>query len=249
MREGFLDRPLANEYADVLWSRLAAAWPRLTRRRRSYVLRLSHDVDFPLYRAPLREARGVARRDLRREHAPLLAARRVLNALVPALVPKSLDLNNTFDWVMRAGERLGLQSAFYFIAGRSAGPIDGSYEIDDPWILGLLARIHGRGHEIGFHASYNTFLDPERTRVEVEPAAPGLRGGGRRRPGPGRPAALPALAEPGGRGRTGRTPGSSTTPRWRSPTGWASGRARATSTLCSTCARARACGSGSVRSS
>ncbi len=168
LREGFLDRPLANEYAELLWSRLTAAWPRLTRRKRTYALRLSHDVDFPLYRAPPREARAVARRDVRREHAPLLAIRRVVNALVPDLIPKSLDLNNTFDWLMRAGEDLGLRSAFYFIAGRSAGPIDGSYEIDDPWILGLLARIHARGHEIGFHASYNTFLDPDRTRSEVE---------------------------------------------------------------------------------
>ncbi len=168
VREGFLDRPLANEYAELLWSRLTAAWPRLPRRQRSYALRLSHDVDFPLYRVPPREARAIARRDLRHEHAPLLALRRVVNALVPDLIPKSLDLNNTFEWLMRASEDLGLRSAFYFIAGRSAGPIDGSYEIDDPWILGLLSRIHARGHEIGFHASYNTFLDPDRTRSEVE---------------------------------------------------------------------------------
>ena len=110
VREGFLARPLANEYAELLWSRLTAAWPRLTRRRRSYALRLSHDVDFPLYRAPPREARAIAKRDLRREHAPLLALRRVVNALAPDLTPKSLDLNNTFDWLMHAGEDLGLRS-------------------------------------------------------------------------------------------------------------------------------------------
>jgi hypothetical protein len=168
MREGFIDRPLANEYVESLWTRLSAAWPRLTRRKRTYALRLSHDVDVPLYRAPRHEARGRARRDVKRDHAPLLAIRRVVNAYVPNLIPKSLDLANTFDWLMRASEELGLRSAFYFIAGRSAGPIDGSYEIDDPWILGLLARIHSRGHEIGVHPSYNTFLDAGRTRSEVE---------------------------------------------------------------------------------
>lgn len=168
VREGFLDRPLANEYVELLWSRLTAVWPRLTRRKRTYALRLSHDVDVPLYRAPRHEARGRARRDVKRDHAPLLAIRRVVNAYVPNAIPKSLDLANTFDWLMRSGEDLGLRSAFYFIAGRSAGPIDGSYEIDDPWILGLLARIHARGHEIGFHPSYDTFLDPGRTRSEVE---------------------------------------------------------------------------------
>jgi hypothetical protein len=168
MREGFLERPLANEYAELLWSRLIAVWPRLPRRKRTYALLLSHDVDFPLYRAPVQEARNVARLDLTREHAPLLAIRRVANALVPNVIPKALDLNNTFDWVMSAAEDLGLRTAFYFIAGRSAGPIDGSYEIDDPWIVRLLARIHARGHEIGFHGSYNTFLQPDRTRSEVD---------------------------------------------------------------------------------
>jgi hypothetical protein len=168
LREGFLDRPLANEYVELLWSRLTAAWPRLTRPKRTYTLRLSHDVDMPLYRVPRHEARGAARRDVKREHAPLLAIRRVVNAYVPDLIPKSVDLTNTFDWLMGGSEDLGLRSAFYFIAGRSAGPIDGSYEIDDPWILRLLARIHARGHEIGFHPSYNTFLDPDRTRSEVE---------------------------------------------------------------------------------
>ncbi len=167
-REGFLERPLVNEYVELLWTLLTQAWPRLERRSRRFALRLSHDVDFPLYRAPFHEARAVARRDLRREHAPLVALRRLANALAPGLVPKDLDLCNTFDFVMSASERLGLQSAFYFIAGNSAGAIDGSYTLDDPWIRKLLATIHRRGHEIGYQASYNTFRDPERTRAEAQ---------------------------------------------------------------------------------
>lgn len=167
-REDFLDRPLVNEYVDLLWALLRRAWPRLERPKRRFALRLSHDVDFPLYRAPFHEARAVARRDLRREHAPLVAMRRLANALAPDLVPKRLDLCNTFDFVMSASERLGLQSAFYFIAGNSAGAIDGSYTLDDPWIRRLLATIHRRGHEIGYHASYNTFRDAERTHAEAQ---------------------------------------------------------------------------------
>lgn len=167
-RAGFLERPVVNEYVDLLWSLLVRTWPRLERRPRRFRLRLSHDVDFPLYRAPYHEARSLVRRDLAWEHAPLVAARRLVNAAVPQLVPKRLDLCNTFGFIMDASERLGLESAFYFIAGNRAGAIDGFYTLDDPWIRRLLASIDRRGHEIGFHASYTTFRDPEQTRLEVE---------------------------------------------------------------------------------
>jgi peptidoglycan/xylan/chitin deacetylase (PgdA/CDA1 family) len=75
-------------------------------------------------------------------------------------------VNNTFDAIMDASESRGLRSAFYFIADRRAGLIDGNYSLDDPWIRGLLRRIHVRGHEIGLHTSYTTPTDGAQTRYE-----------------------------------------------------------------------------------
>src|SRR5205823_4239631 len=46
-RERFLDRPLVNEYAELLWRELRLLWPRLDRRRREFRLLPSHDVDVP----------------------------------------------------------------------------------------------------------------------------------------------------------------------------------------------------------
>jgi peptidoglycan/xylan/chitin deacetylase (PgdA/CDA1 family) len=69
---------------------------------------------------------------------------------------------------MNASERQGLRDAFYFIADHSAGEVDGSYSLDEPWIRRLMREIHERGHEIGLHPSFNTFSDEEQTRREFE---------------------------------------------------------------------------------
>jgi hypothetical protein len=69
---------------------------------------------------------------------------------------------------MDTSERYDLQSSFYFLAGNTAGEIDGSYELSDPEISRLLKRIHDRGHEIGLHTSYGTHQSPELTRLEFE---------------------------------------------------------------------------------
>ncbi len=166
--ERLLDRPLVNEYVELLWTLLSRLWPRLRRCRRKATLRLTHDVDLPLCRIPLSEARRLARRDLRREHAPLVALRRLATAALGGKVPPRHDLYNTFDLLMRESESLGVQSAFYFMACNTGGAIDGNYRLDDPWILHLLREISNRGHEIGLHPSYNTFRDPDAVRTEFQ---------------------------------------------------------------------------------
>ena len=74
----------------------------------------------------------------------------------------------TFDTLMALSENHGITSAFYFITDHSAGSIDGFYSVAQPEILHLLKQIHSRGHEIGLHASYNTYRDPTQTVKEFE---------------------------------------------------------------------------------
>jgi hypothetical protein len=40
------------------------------------------------------------------------------------------------------------------------------YVLEHPWIRGLIRHVHTRGHEVGFHAGYDTFHDAARTRDE-----------------------------------------------------------------------------------
>lgn len=168
-QDGFLGRPIVNEYLDVLWTLLARLWPRLERAPRAGRVLISHDVDWPscagqTLRGVVRASAGdtIARRD------PVLALDRLRAYARLRAGRTGDDLCNTFDFIMSASERRGLSSAFYFITGHTAGEIDGTYSVDDPPTRALMRRIHRRGHEIGLHPSYHTFRDAAQTRRELE---------------------------------------------------------------------------------
>jgi peptidoglycan/xylan/chitin deacetylase (PgdA/CDA1 family) len=166
--EGLVRRPLVNEYLELLWLALSILWPSLERRALHFTVAPSHDVDWPF--SSERTVAQLARRaaaDLARAHDPVAAGRRVLGYAARRAGRVDLDVNNTFDELMECGERLGLRSAFYFMADRRAGRlVDGDYSLDNPWIRKLLRRVHARGHEIGLHTSYTTPTDEEQTRRE-----------------------------------------------------------------------------------
>jgi Family of unknown function (DUF7033) len=140
-RHGFLERPVVNELAEKLWKQLSSFSPRLERSLRTFRVLPSHDVDH-------------ARSTLRQRAAAAKAAG------VWSL--RLRDPYDTFDLLMRLSEERDLRAAFYFLAAGAR------YSLEDPTIRRLLRRIHDRGHEIGFHASYEAFDDAARMRTEFE---------------------------------------------------------------------------------
>ena len=162
--EGFLDRPVVDEYVDLLWLALRTMWPSLVRRPSAFRLRLTHDVDLPWASLVRRAVLG----DLVRRRDPTLAARR-LRALLDVRGERiDRDPFNTFGFLMGVSERVGLRSTFYF---RADGGLDASgarYRLTDPPIQRLLRQIHDRGHEVGLHTSYRSYRSPERTQAEFE---------------------------------------------------------------------------------
>lgn len=162
-RNGFLDRPIADEYREIVLGLIHQLWPDVDIPRVSGAVHLSCDVDEPFDRcrtsptALMRTAAG----DLVKRLHPGLAARRVLNAVCQK-VSTRFDPCYTFDWYLDVCEANGLQATFYFIAENGAGVIDGDYAIEDRKIAELFRKISERGHTIGMHGSYMTFRDPER---------------------------------------------------------------------------------------
>src|SRR5262249_11159098 len=147
MRDGFLDRPLANEYAELLWWALARLWPDLRRRPRSFRVVPTHDVDWPWYaRGRLVESAREAARDVLLRRG--LRRPRLRAALAVGRAGRDADPCNTFDFLMRESEARGLTSAFYVMAGRTDRARDAGYPLDDPWLAALLQRIEDRGHEV-----------------------------------------------------------------------------------------------------
>jgi peptidoglycan/xylan/chitin deacetylase (PgdA/CDA1 family) len=159
---GFLDRPIIDEYVEILWSCMTRLWPRLERRQRQYRLVLSHDVDCLLavlnrsWPEVVRSSAG----DLLRRRDIGLAWNRMCARMGCAFGHYDRDPFNTFGFLMGVSEKSGIASTFYFISDHSGNDrIDGYYRIDMPWIGHLMRTMHSRGHEIGLHGSYGSYED------------------------------------------------------------------------------------------
>ena len=168
-KAGFLDRPIVNEYVEILWHCLKHLWSGLQRRPHAFRIRLSHDVDQPfllLKNSLPQVARTMAGEAFRRKN-PVGAMKRPVQWAASRLFGPEFDPVYTFNRIMDLGEHHGLHSAFYFIPSVSAGPPDYRYGIGEPGIRRLMSDIAARGHEIGYHASLETYQDAELIQKEL----------------------------------------------------------------------------------
>ena len=169
-KHGYLNRPIVDEWLYILAQVIQRQWPDIELKRMDFSIKLSHDVDqpslyaFKQWQAILWMMAGhvIKRGDLK----AFLTAPYVKIATRNKLL--SSDPYNTFDWIMTVAEKSNLQSAFYFICGRTDASFDAAYEPEDPVIKRLMNDIHNRGHEIGLHPSYNTFRCPNTLKKEAE---------------------------------------------------------------------------------
>jgi len=160
----FLQRPLVNEYLELLWTTMRRLWPILERKPREYRAILSHDVDEATHfgHSATRLLRSVGA-DLMVRKEPRLAFRRAWNysRARAGHFDYASDPYNTFPFIMEVSERHGLQSAFYFVASVQPCARDPLYDLSRPWMTGLLRNIHDRGHEVGLHGSFESAHAPE----------------------------------------------------------------------------------------
>ncbi len=169
-REGFIDRPIVNEYIEVLWLCLSRLWPNLHRKPRCFRRLVSCDVDIP-YISETKSWRSQMVRslaDLLKQKPLQVNIQSWRNFLAIGKGDYSLDPYYQFDWIMDACDEVDLSCTFFFIAGHSGGKIDGDYSLNEPVIRQLIKRIHQRGHEIGLHASYQTYRSSDLMIREFE---------------------------------------------------------------------------------
>lgn len=169
-KRGYLERPLVDEWLAVLGQIIERQWPQVTLKLHQFSVKVSHDVDEPS-RYAFRSAKGIIRAvggDLIKRADIVGAIRAPIIKLSSGQRLSHLDPFNTFNWLMDQSESRGLVSAFYFICGRTDPSKDADYELEHPAIRDLLRTIHVRGHEIGLHPSYNTYLCSDALKNEAQ---------------------------------------------------------------------------------
>jgi len=168
-QEGFIDRPIIDEYVEILWAAMQQLWPKIQRKPSTPVLRVTCDVDsaYQIDFSGYAMARGAAA-DLLKRHSPALALRNLHSRWNAWRGDFSGDPHlDNIDWMMDVNEQAGNRVAFYFIADGSH-PLDARYRMGESVIRRLLHRIHDRGHEIGLHPSYKTYQSPKQMQQEAD---------------------------------------------------------------------------------
>ena len=154
---GIMDRPVVNEYVEMLWSILLRAGYNGVRKTRSFNLVLTHDIDHLDYPGNVRIIAGdvLKRKDLKlaREH-------------FRSYVISGSNPYDTFNFIMSASEKLGISSHFYFMSSATGLAPDTKFYLNSARFRSKIREIKQRGHKIGFHPGYYTFDDPLRWRNE-----------------------------------------------------------------------------------
>lgn len=164
-KNGFLGKPIVNQYVEILWAFLQKVKSGLLRKKQVFEIVPTHDVDIPFLYPNL-----------------IYGLRTVLRYLVSPtyfwdginylkFYLKGEDPYDTHDIFLEGAEKLGVQAHFFFMAGCNSR-FDPRDQLSHPKVKKLIEKIKDRGHEIGFHPSYESYnhvsiFSQEKKRLEI----------------------------------------------------------------------------------
>jgi len=160
-RQGFLHRPIVDEWAKLLGIWLKELLPKSHFRTPQFRVLLSHDIDVPLIYTPLRSViRETTKALVRKKSFP-----EALNAITAYVDWRRDPGYMGIQWLMNLSETFGFQSIFYLKTSHK-GPFDSGYDLAVEPYAGILREIRSRNHQIGFHPGYDAFQNKETLATE-----------------------------------------------------------------------------------
>lgn len=158
-KENFLERPIINEYLEILWYAIQKIAPEVKRKKRMFQIIPTHDVDRPFEFLDLSVYQVVYSLlgDLLKRRNIQLFFDRLSVFIKFKMGDYKADYNYTFNKIMDISEANGLKSTFFFMTANNISAFDGNYSIVHPYIANLMKDICKRGHKIGLHPSFESF--------------------------------------------------------------------------------------------
>jgi len=169
-KNSFLDRPIVNEYVEMLWNMLEYLNIEQERKKQEFNLILTHDIDH------------IYKWDTPKKFFKHLVGDLVLRKSIKAFFSsigyymevkrgKRKDPFDTFDYLMDISEKLSIKSYFFFMA-EGLTRYDNNYVSSSKITQNLVKKIEKRGHYIGIHPTYNAYnrteqLQKEKKELEV----------------------------------------------------------------------------------
>lgn len=160
--EGFLERPIVNEYAELLWNMMSSLDGELGRKRNGFEIIPTHDIDY-LYHP--HRAFGLLKLSI----CDVLKRSNFTQAFNHLLQLFQNDPIDTIDFIMDVSEESGLKSHFFFMS--TSWRIDKKRSSDYIYsrkFKKTIRNITRRGHYVGFHPGYFSYNNDKQWRLEKE---------------------------------------------------------------------------------
>lgn len=164
VKNNFYHKPIVNEYLELLWQMLQYLGVNQKRKERNYQVKLTHDIDFyKKFKSGWKIIKTILGDIIVRKSFKL--ALKSLNLAKEAMLNPKSDPFYQFDFFMQCAERYNLKAYFYFIAAYKKEK-QTTYNINHSSVKATIKIIEEKGHKIGIHAGWNTFLNPKRLNAE-----------------------------------------------------------------------------------
>ena len=168
-KENFLNRPIINEYLEILYECLKYLWPNTLRKKLKFRRFISCDVDHPFDLAGFSIKKTVLRVGARllRDKNPKLALLDFFNFIFKKFNSDFFDQYiNNINWIMKVNKSYNNIVTFNFIPLQT-NKNEAIYDFQNKKILSLIEHIVNYGHMIGFHPGYNTYNSKKKFQDSV----------------------------------------------------------------------------------
>ena len=163
-KEGFLDKPVVNEYIELLWSWVDSFNLGFKRERpwekNDFAVCLTHDMDkikrYKFY-PPL-----IAIRDALVQKHPKKACAISVDWLKTKAGSKPDPYDEAFDYIIDLEGQYRFTSSFYFMAN------DERYSLDDCYLKELTTKLRSGGFEVGIHPGFDAYSNVDVLKSQKE---------------------------------------------------------------------------------
>jgi hypothetical protein len=153
-KNNFLNRPIVNEYLEMLKTMLIYLDKRIYFRKKKFQLFLTHDVDHIYKWDSLKKVFRHILGDLFLRKS-ITELRKSIKDYIKHKLGLINDPYDTFDYLMNISEKANTKSYFFFM-GKGITSYDNNYSLNSKAVSQLIKKIKNRGHYIGLHSTYSS---------------------------------------------------------------------------------------------
>ena len=170
--ENTFNRPIVDEYVEILWKVINYLWPGVYKRKTTlYSTEVSCDIDYPIMPSSIYFSSAI--KDITKSiliNKDFRKAKTNINSYISATFKRNYSKDNYYQkifWIMDVNEKAGNTVTFNILCSSLNCKYDNDYSLTSRYMVKIISEIQRRGHNIGFHPSYTSFNNYEKTHSEL----------------------------------------------------------------------------------